>query len=193
MTICSSEIVGPFFNLICSNNIAFPYFYLQCRNREIVTRILVAEVCNIERIFLESFNGLQFFAFCIWNNDTRKISLKSFVFKYFVHISLATLKVYFQTIILEAPRHFRPRNKAGCETLSTLNFLTLSATRHFLPQSPLAKYLDNSGTETSPAPEKFPAPRHSSPIFTSTMHGQQHLKNDFAHTLHCKYRMIEIA
>ena len=66
LTICSSKMVEPFFNSICSNNnalYAFPYFYLQCRNREIVTRILVAEVCNIERIFLESFNGLQFLHF----------------------------------------------------------------------------------------------------------------------------------
>ena len=38
------------------------------------------------------FQWTAIFAFCIWNNDTRKISLKSFVFKYFVHISFAKLK-----------------------------------------------------------------------------------------------------
>ena len=84
-------------------------------------------------------------------------------------ISLPTLKVYFQTI--EAPRHFQPRKKSGCETHKVLG--------HFR-------------SKTFPAMINFQPLNISSPIFCKfyawrLFIGEQLLKNYFAPPLHCKY------
>ena len=56
------------------------------------------------------------------------------------------------------PRHFRPRNKSGQETLLVLNFWTHPVVRHFWPLSfwilLAPKFLDKSGPETSPSCHK---------------------------------------